>query len=176
MPVFGAQTTLRLIVRDTSVLHFQAGARPDSQPSAPGRVPQPMVLLYCASYWLKASQFHSGRVQTRNQTSAGAKRPKEVQEPAQGEKRGGGGGNGGPPPGVDPRFGRSSSVGLASIARRKLRPGLQRWPGAIRRQQYLKEKISRRYRRASRSLAGRLVRNIAPVQSPAGPALKEVRI
>jgi hypothetical protein len=39
-----------------------------------------MMFLYCASYWLKASQFHSSRVQTRNQTSAGAKRPKEVQE------------------------------------------------------------------------------------------------
>ena len=52
-----AKVRANIVIHICSSIAWQAGARPVSQPPAPGKEPQPMIRTACAYYWRQARHF-----------------------------------------------------------------------------------------------------------------------
>ena len=52
-----AKVKANIVIHICSSIAWQAGARPVSQPPAPGKEPQPMIQRACAYYWRQARHF-----------------------------------------------------------------------------------------------------------------------
>jgi hypothetical protein len=66
-----AKVRTNIAIHICSSIAWQAGARPVSQPPAPGTEPRPMICAACAYYWRQARHFfaigktgHSLRIKT----------------------------------------------------------------------------------------------------------------
>ena len=52
-----AKVRANIVIHICSSIAWQAGARPVSQPPAPGKEPQPIIRIACAYYWRQARHF-----------------------------------------------------------------------------------------------------------------------